>query len=521
MNAKIKRPYYALVLALVIVLTGIAGGSSAQDVGRTARQGMLRASVKLMTPYEFSKDAGSLCSGTLINQLGYILTNFHCVGYPVDGERDRELERAGLRPGDLYNRQGTSVVAMTTDARRLPAPTYNARVIATDPEADLAVLKITSYVNSRQPLPKPLPLVTLPLADSDEIEALDRVYVIGYPGVGGDTVTATEGMVSGFIDEDKDGAVDWIKTDVLINQGSSGGAAVNERGELMGIPTARVRDQSGSVIYLIRPSNHAVALIQRAIRAGESASATGDATIGSSPTLPDGQNIGALAFGAGFKAGELIGAADAFPQGVTEVHAAVPYQGMRDGTRWSYVWLLEGKTVTGQEDLKWQYGASGVLDIYLKGKNGLSDGRYTLQVRLNDAVAQEGRFSVGDPNAKNLPQKPSGEALSEGVTISGKIIDHSTRRPIQGAAIAFLYPGQTVRSYDADKSKGKVNTVQAYGVTDAGGVFTSDRPLVRGETYTVIVSARGYQRVAENDVLEITDDDPDVVELDDIELDRQ
>jgi hypothetical protein len=78
-----------------------------------------------------------------------------------------------------------------------------------------------------------------------------------------------------------------------------------------------------------------------------------------------------------------------------------------------------------------------------------------------------------------------------------------------------------VRDYDADKSKGRVNTVQAYGVTDAGGAFTSDGPLARGETYTVIVTARGYQRVAENHALEITEDDPDVVELDDIEMDRQ
>ena len=518
---KTKRSYYALIIVLMLVLTGAAGSSSAQGIGRDTKQGMLRAAVKLMTPYEFSKDAGSLCSGTMVNQSGYILTNFHCVGYPVDGERDRELERAGLKPGDLYNRQGTSVVAVTSDPRRLPVPTYNARVVAADPELDLAVLKITSYVNSKQALPKALPLVTLPLADSDEIQALDKVYVIGYPGVGGDSVTATEGMISGFIDEDEDGAIDWLKTDVLINPGSSGGAAINDRGELIGVPTARVSDEAGSVMYLIRPSNNAVTLIQRAIKAGESASKTGDATIGGSRGVAEGQNIGALTFGAGFKAGELVDPTDAFPAGAREVHAGVPYQNMRDGTRWSYAWLLDGKTVTGESDLKWKYGQSGMLDIHLKSKNGLSDGLYTLQVLLNDTVAQEGKFSVGDPNAKNLPQKPTGEALNQGVTIAGKIIDHSTRKPIQGAAIAFLQPGKTVRDYDADKSKGRVNTVQSYGVTDAGGAFTSDGPLARGETYTVIVTARGYQRVAENHALEITEDDPDVVELDDIELDRQ
>jgi hypothetical protein len=162
-----------------------------------------------------------------------------------------------------------------------------------------------------------------------------------------------------------------------------------------------------------------------------------------------------------------------------------------------------------------------VLDVYLKNKEGLSDGLYALQVLLNDTVAQEGLFSVGDPNAKNTPQKPTGDVLNQGITITGKIIDHSTRKPIQGVAIAFLHPGKTVRDYDADKSKGRANTVQSYGVTDASGAFTSDGPLARGETYTVIVTARGYQRVAENHALEITENDPEVVELHDIELDRQ
>jgi hypothetical protein len=162
-----------------------------------------------------------------------------------------------------------------------------------------------------------------------------------------------------------------------------------------------------------------------------------------------------------------------------------------------------------------------VLDVYLKSKEGLSDGFYTLQVLLNDTVAQESMFSVGDPGAKNIPQKPTGEAFNQGVTITGKIIDHSTRKPIQGAAIAFLHPGKTVRDYDADRSKGRVNTVQSLGVTDAGGAFTSDRPLERGESYTVVITARGYQRVAENHALVIAENDPEVVELDDIEMDRQ
>ena len=62
----------------------------------------------------------------------------------------------------------------------------------------------------------------------------------------------------------------------------------------------------------------------------------------------------------------------------------------------------------------------------------------------------------------------------------------------------------TVDDFDADKSKGKANTVLSYGTTDADGTFTIDTPLPRGDVYTAIVGAKGYQRIAEDDALEIT-----------------
>ena len=52
-------------------------------------------------------------------------------------------------------------------------------------------------------------------------------------------------------------------------------------------------------------------------------------------------------------------------------------------------------------------------------------------------------------------------------------------------------------------------------------MYTLNKPLERGEVYTVIVGAKGYVRIAEDDALEITEDDPDVIELDPLELDKQ
>ncbi len=231
--------------------------------------------------------------------------------------------------------------------------------------------------------------------------------------------------------------------------------------------------------------------------------------------------IGELVFGTGFSENDVTDPAHGFESGITEIHAAVPYQSMRDGMRWGYAWQLAGRTVTGESGLKWKYGSSGVLDLYLRSKKGLPDGIYSLQILLGDTIAQEEHFIIGAPEFKSTPQKPSEEDRREGVTITGVIIDHSTRKPIQGAAIAFLWPGKTIGDFDGDTSKGKANTVQSYGVTDANGVFTADAPLARGQVYSVIIGAKGYQRISEGDALEIYDDEPDIVQLDAIEMDRQ
>ena len=517
-----RNSVLTVLFVAVLLLSLLVSGQPAAAIEKDIKQGVLRASVKLMTPFDANEDAGSLCSGTMLNQEGYILTNFHCIGYVTSGRPEKDLEDMGLKPGDLYNKRGMSIVALTDNPRQLPAPTYVAQVRASDSDLDLAVLKIVGFMNSKQALPKTLPVVAMPLADSDAVETLDNVIVLGYPGIGGDTVTATEGKISGFIDEDSDGVTDWFKTDVLVNQGNSGGSAINDKGELVGVPTARLSDRSGNIIYLIRPSNHAVPLIQKAMQAGNSAADSGKSTPPDTSTsnVPAGKNIGAFTFGTGFGDKGVTGAATTFKSGALEVHAAVPYQNMRDGTLWGFVWQLDGNAVSGQEDLKWNFGKSGILDLYLKSKQGLSDGTYNLQVLIKGTVVQEGQFVVGSGKGKNTPQKPK-NTKPAGVTLTGKIIDRSTRKPIQGALIVVLQPGKTIDDFDADESENKTGTVLAIGAANANGQYTTDVPLPRGATYSVIVGAKNYQRIAEDDALEIDADTPDVLEVDPIALERR
>ena len=60
--------------------------------------------------------------------------------------------------------------------------------------------------------------------NSDDLLPGDPIGVIGFPGLGGSTVTFTDGVVSGFLDENDDGVYEWIKTDTEVNPGNSGGS---------------------------------------------------------------------------------------------------------------------------------------------------------------------------------------------------------------------------------------------------------------------------------------------------------
>lgn len=63
----------------------------------------------------------------------------------------------------------------------------------------------------------------------------DRISILGYPAAGGDTLTVTDGIVSGF---ETEGEVRYVKTSAKIDIGNSGGAAIEESGCIVGIPTS-------------------------------------------------------------------------------------------------------------------------------------------------------------------------------------------------------------------------------------------------------------------------------------------
>ena len=148
----------------------------------------------------------SLGSGVIVNPDGYILTNNHV----VSGASDIE--------------------AFTQDRKK-----FRAKLIGTDPQSDVAVVKIDA---------KQLPFLTL--GDSARLKVGDVVFAVGDPfGVG---ETATMGIVSAT-GRALGGAIEhyesFIQTDASINPGNSGGALLDLHGDLIGINTAIISGGGG------------------------------------------------------------------------------------------------------------------------------------------------------------------------------------------------------------------------------------------------------------------------------------
>ena len=118
---------------------------------------------------------------------------------------------------------------------------YQANVIWSDSDLDLSIIKI----NAKN-------LEYIKLGDSNKIRVGEAVYAIGNPIGHEFQRTVTKGIVSGInrtikiVENEKEMYMeDLIQTDATINEGNSGGALINEVGELLGINTIKITDAEG------------------------------------------------------------------------------------------------------------------------------------------------------------------------------------------------------------------------------------------------------------------------------------
>lgn len=171
----------------------------------------------------------SLGSGVIVSEQGFILTNDHVIA------------------------SADEIEVALADGRKIAA-----KVVGTDPDTDLAILKVDS---------ENLPAITF--AASEKLNVGDVVLAIGNPfGVG---QTVTQGIISalGRNHLGINTYENFIQTDASINPGNSGGALINTEGNLIGINSAIYSRNGGSMgIGFAIPANIAKQVMEQIVATG-------------------------------------------------------------------------------------------------------------------------------------------------------------------------------------------------------------------------------------------------------------
>ena len=178
-----------------------------------------------------TQNSESIGSGIIIGKDGQIVTNYHVI-----------------------NGAQTITVNLTSGGK------YEAKVIGGDEKTDIAVLKIDAKEE----------LHVAVIGNSDEIEVGSLAVAIGNPMASELFGTVTAGVISGVnrsmvVDERE---MNLIQTDAAISPGNSGGALINKYGEVIGINSIKLVDDSAEGLGFAIPMNEAVPIVQDLVKYG-------------------------------------------------------------------------------------------------------------------------------------------------------------------------------------------------------------------------------------------------------------
>jgi S1-C subfamily serine protease len=179
-------------------------------------------------------------SGALILDGEYIVTNAHVAA--LSGEDDPKYSDCKVLVLGLSDESGLN----TTDY-------VGGSVVAIDTERDLALIELNVPIDSSNR--KSLSI------RSGDIGLESKIRVFGYPGIGGDSLTVSSGIISGL---DQSQKFSYFKVSADISGGNSGGPVVDNKGQLVGIATALARQEidcsggttcysDGNGLGLVRP----------------------------------------------------------------------------------------------------------------------------------------------------------------------------------------------------------------------------------------------------------------------------
>ena len=461
-------------------------------------------------------------SGTILSADGLILTNCHVADPTMVGSPEDQPDELGIEIVDTEDQP--------------PVPMYFAKVLAADGTLDLAVIQIDRTLDGTLVKPGTLNLPYVNIGDSDMVEFGDPIYVFGFPGIGGDTITYTSGSVSGFDSMDPLGNRAWIKTDATIAGGNSGGLATNTAGEIIGVPTrlgtssaTRVTDcrviadtngdgviddkdtcvPTGGFINAIRPVKWALSLIKAAQTNVAYVSPYDQPQI--EPTRPSGnvasQNFTLNKWSTAVDSDNCpTQPVDSFPSGTKKIYAVFQFKNMTAGEKWSRRWLYDQREVISKDD-NWQYDPSGsCLALSLSnGSDPLPDGTYEVQIYSGADLSLSGSAQVEIGGKGNQGKQAGGD-----VTVQGTVVDANTGNGLADMYVIVLKPGVDP---DTWLDNGSDSDIYTYTQTDSQGFFSLPDVLPRGASYGTVVgnSKSDYRSVT--GYFDVNDNSPDLMDV--------
>lgn len=206
---------FAILFALMPV-------SAAHAVTQT----QISATVHVLCPV--GNDLWSSGTGTVIDPKGVVLTNRHV----VEGATKCVIGFVhSVSETPNYYTNGQLNVA-------------EVKYISSAEDLDASLLYLTN------PTPPSQAYINIWAADSSKLRFGDRLEVVGFPSIGGSTLTYSSGDFSGF-GNSADGTQNYIKSNAIIAHGNSGGGAYTVGGSFAGVPTFVLPDDIASISYLL------------------------------------------------------------------------------------------------------------------------------------------------------------------------------------------------------------------------------------------------------------------------------
>ncbi|MGH3350941.1 MAG: trypsin-like peptidase domain-containing protein, partial [Nocardioides sp.] len=256
-----------VVIGLVVAMFVIPNDDpAAQDTGLTKDELNSAQRAAVWITYAPTADTIAMGSGSIVTKDGKILTNAHV----ADPAKIPEYAARGEVSPESVNIHLTD----PAEGYKVGEPDYVGKVIESDGEIDSAVVQITADADGNQIDPGSLDLPTISLGDSGAVERGDFIATIGFPSLPKESFrdkegaffqppTVAEGNVATILSfEGEDRAV--FDVTARISGGNSGGAAVNDDGELVGVPTSIGWDESRVITGQVIPLAQHVSVLEAA-----------------------------------------------------------------------------------------------------------------------------------------------------------------------------------------------------------------------------------------------------------------